>query len=296
MEYTQEITLDVNSNTAYTVVGAKQGDSNSRIIIVHIMKDSAPYIIEAGATAYFRFKKPDGKAILNEAYIDYNNNTVQIILTSQTLAVHGRGYADIVLYGSNQEILSTVSFILLIMASPDTTGATISSDEFGYLQGIVDSANVTIHESEAWAIGTRSGIPVIGDSFSYEIIGSSTFTCNIDKDIFSQKVGIDPGMLNEYTIRCDSLTIDDQGHNIYSWSINGTNGINEANIDLNEYGITINGLANVSNTIKINITDSDLQYKNNAKYWADETKNIVRSMDFLVNPDTGNLIFTYEEP
>jgi len=133
MEYTQEITLDVNSNTAYTVVGAKQSDSKSRIIVVHITRDGIPYTIEAGATAYFRFKKPDGKSILNEAYIDYNNNTVQVILTSQTLAAYGRGYADIVLYGANQEILSTVSFILLIMASPDTTSATTSSDEFGYL-------------------------------------------------------------------------------------------------------------------------------------------------------------------
>ncbi len=76
MEYTQEITLDVNSNTAYTVVGAKQSDSKSRIIVVHITKDGIPYTIETGATAYFRFKKPDGKSILNEAYIDYNNNTV----------------------------------------------------------------------------------------------------------------------------------------------------------------------------------------------------------------------------
>ena len=296
MEYTQEITLDVNSNTAYTVVGAKQSDSSSRIIIVHITKDGIPYIIDAGVTAYFRLKKPDGKAILNEAYIDYNNNTVQVVLTSQALAVHGRGYADIVLYSSNQEILSTVSFILLIMAMPDITNEVFSSNEFNYLQGIVDSANNIIYESEAWAAGTRSGVPVIGDSFSYKIIGSSTFTCNIDKDIFCEKVGIEPGASNKYTIQCISVTTDDQGHNIYSWSIESTKGDNKSNIDLNEYGITISGLANVSNKIEIDVTDPDLQYNNNAKYWADYSKNIADTMAFSINPDTGNLIFTYEEP
>ncbi len=297
MEYTQEITLDVNSNTAYTVVGAKQSDSKSRIIVVHITKDGIPYTIETGATAYFRFKKPDGKSILNEAYIDYNNNTVQVILTSQTLAAYGRGYADIVLYGANQEILSTVSFILLIMASPDTTSATTSSDEFGYLQGIVDSANATIYESEAWAVGTRSGIPVAEYSFpDPQIIGSNTFRYTIDKKIFRNKVRIHPGESNEYIIRCDSVLIDDQGNNIYSWSIEGTNEINESNINLEEYGISIEGYANVSNTIKINVTEPDLQYKNNAKFWSQEARDIVESMAFSINPDTGNLVFTYKVP
>jgi len=36
MEYVQELTLELNSNTAYTTVGAKQGDNNSRIIHVHL--------------------------------------------------------------------------------------------------------------------------------------------------------------------------------------------------------------------------------------------------------------------
>jgi len=54
------------------------------------------------------------------------------------------------------------------------------------------------------------------------------------------------------------VSVDDQGHNIYSWSIEGTNGINESNINLNEYGISISGFANVSNTIKVNVTDPDL--------------------------------------
>lgn len=281
MEYTQEMTLDVNSNTAYTVVGAKQGDSSSRIIVVHITKNGVPYIIEPNTTAYFRFKKPDGKAILNEAYINYTDNTVSVILTSQTLAAYGRGYADVVLYGSNQEILSTVSFVLLIMATPNITEAAVSSDEFGYLQAIVDSANATIYQSEAWAVGTRSGIPVVGDYFNYQIIGSNTFTCTIVEDTFREKVGIDPGGTNQYIIKCEAVTYDEQGHNIYMWSIDGTNGLHDPNIDLDEYGITIEGFANVSNIIQVDVTDPDLQYQNNAKYWAHETVNAKDSIDNL---------------
>jgi len=43
LEYTQEITLDINSNTAYTTVGAKQGDNNTRIIKVHLTENGLDY-------------------------------------------------------------------------------------------------------------------------------------------------------------------------------------------------------------------------------------------------------------
>ena len=291
MEYIQEMTLDVNSNTAYTVVGAKQGDSSSRIIVIHITKNGVPYVIEPNTTAYFRFKKPDGKAILNEAYVNYADQTVVVTLTAQTLAAHGRGYGDVVLYGVNQEILSTVSFVLLIMAAPNITEAAISSDEFGYLQGIVDSANATIYESEAWAVGTRSGKPVVGYLFEYEIVGSTQFSCTIIEDTFREKVGIDPGASNQYIIRCDSIT--QQGTQlIYSWSIKGTNGLQENNINLEQYGITITGTPNVSNTIEINVIDPDLQYQNNAKYWAHETIN---AKDAIDNLDISTTILEWDQ-
>ena len=100
MEYIQEITLDLNSNTAYTTVGAKQGDANSRKIRVHITENGKSYTIPSNAMAYFRLRKPDGKAVLNTATIERTSNTVLITLTAQALAVSGRGYADITLYNS----------------------------------------------------------------------------------------------------------------------------------------------------------------------------------------------------
>ena len=43
MEYRQELSLELNSNTAYSTVGAKQGDNNSRVIIIHVTENGVDY-------------------------------------------------------------------------------------------------------------------------------------------------------------------------------------------------------------------------------------------------------------
>ena len=176
MEFISDIILEVNSNTAYTVVGAKQGDNDTRIVRAHLVQNGSPYAIESGAKATFRFRKPDGKAVINDAVIENNaQGIVTIGLTTQALAVAGRGYADIVLT-KNREILSTVSFIIVIMSAPQVLSEIVSSNEFGYIEDIVSSARDTIYESEAWAKGTRAGIAVTSESnFDYDYgVGFST--------------------------------------------------------------------------------------------------------------------------
>ena len=54
------------------------------------------------------------------------------------------------------------------MAAPKVADAAISSDEFGYLQEVVNDANTIINEAEAWARGTRSGTPVSEEDPNYE--------------------------------------------------------------------------------------------------------------------------------
>lgn len=271
MIYSQDITLDLNTNTSYFVVGAKQGDVNSRLIKVNITENGQDYIIPAKSTAYFRLKKPDGKAVLNEASIDYTTNSITIVLTNQALAVPGRGYADIILYSQNQEILSTVSFILLIMAAPDIINEVTSSNEFNYLQSIVDNANKVIFESEAWSSGTKSMLPLKKDIFEYEV-STDTLICEINEEIFRERVGIYPGATNTY-----KFTYDGTG-----WIYTDSDGVNLIPyIDLNDFGITVSGIYYATNSITVTVTDADLQYQNNAKYWANSVKDTKESIDNL---------------
>ena len=69
LEYIQEITLDVNSNVAYSVVSAKQGDIDSRKLLVHFTKDGNEYPINENNSVALRLKKPDGHIVFNNCQV-----------------------------------------------------------------------------------------------------------------------------------------------------------------------------------------------------------------------------------
>ena len=133
VSYTQEITLDLNANSAYTTIAAKQGDDGSRFILVHLTKDNIEYHADPNNQAYFRCRKPDGHSVIDPAVINADG-TITVELTAQALAAAGRAYADVVEYSTSDSItVSTASFILIIMSAPNVASDAISSNEFGYL-------------------------------------------------------------------------------------------------------------------------------------------------------------------
>lgn len=271
MDYVQEISLELNSNAAYTTVGAKQGDSYTRQILAHITADGIPWTIPNNVTASYRIRKPDGTAIWNNAEI--KDNAILITLTEESLSVAGRAYADVVLYANNNnraEVLSTISFIIIIMSSPNISKTVASSNEFGYIQQVVDDANVILTESESWAKGTRKGVPVIGDTFVSEIT-SGNFTYSINENEFRQHVGIFSGQIITWTLKFI-------GGNV--WELLKENYAERVTAD--EIGLSvITGTPDINSTIIVTVSDSDLQWQNNAKYWSDTAKISKQSIENL---------------
>ena len=94
LEHIDYITLDLNTNNAYIVIGTKEGDS-ARKVIISITENGQPYEIPSDVTATYRVRKPDGTAIWNNCTIE--DNKVKFQFTSIALSVPGRAYADIVL-------------------------------------------------------------------------------------------------------------------------------------------------------------------------------------------------------
>ena len=276
MIYQQEIFLELNSNTAYTTVGAKQGDAYTREIVVHITADGIPWTIPKGVVASYRIRKPDGTAIWNEAII--KDNTVIVTLSEEALSVAGRAYADIVLYTNSgkAQILSTVSFIIIIMSSPNISKAVASSNEFGYIQQVVDDANAVISESEAWATGTRKGVPVLAGNFVSEITSGGGFTYTIDKDIFRQYVGVFPGETNTWTLTYISALV--------GWELQREN-YQPQRVTPNNIGLVVYDTPDINSTITVTVSDEDIQWHNNAKYWSDTAKisrDAIENLDAVV--------------
>ena len=182
------------------------------------------------------------------------------------------------------------------MASPDIADNVASSNEFSRILDITDNADVILNEAEAWAVGTKSGVPVVQDAFSYAIEGS-TFTISINEQTFRTYVGESPGYTRYFMFTCTGIP---EGATENHWNVSYGN-VTLADINLADYGITIiSGTPLQSNIIRVVVTDSDIQYENNAKYYADQAKESKTSIENLtataekVKADDFSESYTYE--
>ena len=167
MNYNQEITLDLNSNSAYVVVDAKQGDVDSRTLLVHYTSNGEEYKVNTNNSVALRMRKPDKTVVFNDTTINYDGS-VLVPFSYQCLTVAGRAYADLVELNSDGQTLSTVSFIVNIMAQPDfSADAALSSDEFLYLKSFLDRGNHVVGEAQEWANGYNGETPVTEDNPAY---------------------------------------------------------------------------------------------------------------------------------
>ena len=255
--------------------------------MVHILENGVDYNLRDNnvTSAYFRLRKPDGKAVINTADIDFDANTIAIYLSAQALAVSGRGYADVTLM-SGSSILSTISFIILIMASPQIAGQATSSNEFGYLNAVVEDATHIIYEAQAWTEGVRGSEPVYGnDSFIPEKESEIITNLSVDEASFKQKVGERPGLKRVFEFVYNT----NETWNLITTTYEGntsTQSIPEVIGNLLDYGITI-GLRGGADApdpgdkIKITIEEADKTFENNAKYYAGQAKESQEAIENL---------------
>ena len=293
MKYDQELYLELNSNTAYSTVGAKQGDSGSRSIKVHVLENGTDYDLQGVTSAYFRLRKPDGKAVINTCDINREDNTITFFLSAQSLAAAGRGYADITLMSGSQ-ILSTVSFILLIMASPAVAEQATSSNEFGFLNAVVEDATHTIYDAQAWAEGKRGTTDVYGENgFDKSYISAIINTLTVTEETFKQQVGERPGLKRDFTFSYS-------GNNVWNLVIDTYEGNTKTTSDptaigdINGYGITYGLISgadepNINDKIIVIIKEADPAFNNNAKYYSEAAKESKEAIDNLTA--TGEKIF-----
>lgn len=259
--YNQNITLDLNTNTSYVVVGAKQGDHNSRTITATILNNGELFDIPQNATASYRIRKSNGHGSWNNADIYPSEHKVVINLTSNDLSTSGRSYADILIQVSASRI-GTVSFIIDVQAAPNIAQEAIQSDAFGYLYSVVDSVYNVVEDAQAWAEGKRSTEDVLGDS--YVIHTNSSLTISLNFDTFKENVS--PSSINKVT---DYNFI----YNTDTWQQEDGGG-SYRTVDMTELGFSITGTPTDGNTIIVTASFADPTYHNNAKWYADALKNV----------------------
>lgn len=280
MTYTQNITLDLNANVAYPVVYAKQNDVDSRIIHVRYTKDGAEYLVSRNNSVALRARKPDMHMIFIDATVN-NNGTVDVTLSQQCLTVAGRVYADLVEFNAAGQMLSTVSFIINVMAEPDVVGPEmISSDDFQYFKNAIDQWDRTLAEAQEWVNGYNGETP-LGPSPNIYTAGSDN-----NASYFSQRANAwANGTINGSAVPSSDLTY--QNNAKYYSDLANTRGATQAQL-ASENGEawaigTRNGQA---------VSSNDPAYNNNSKYYALRTKQAIDTMSFSYNHTTGILSVT----
>ena len=257
MTYNQDITLDLNTNTSYVVIGAKQFD-NGRTITATILSNGQLYSIDSGTTVSYRVRKPNGGGSWNDAEII--NNKVVITLTSTDLSISGRCLADI-LFTIGTERVSTISFIIDVAVAPSIVNPVLQSEAFDYLYKVIDEANNVIESAQAWAEGKRGTEDVLGDD-SYSISNTGNITATMsDFTKFKQNI---------YPVKIGNIAT-------YIFTYSGDGWIYDydyEHVDLSDFGISVSGTASNYDTITVIATIADPAWHNNAKYYMDQSASV----------------------
>lgn len=258
--YNQNITLDLNTNNSYVVVGAKQGDTYSRTITATILNNGVLFDFPINAIASYRIRKPDGSGTWNNAEINSAKHQVIITLTSADLSASGRSYADIVITATNARI-GTVSFIIDVQAAPNISTKVLESDAFGYLYSVIDSVQDIVESAQAWAEGKRNTESVLGDEYSIQTTGS----LQIELDFDAFKENAIPSSINKVTVY---NYLYNQG--VWFQDYRGQT----TSVNMSELGFTITGTPQDGDLITVTASFADPTWHNNAKWYADALKNV----------------------
>lgn len=136
--YIRALKLDLNAQNNHQFVKAKQGDSDLRILAITLTEDGVPYDLTDISSASFRCAKPDGTAVILS--ISPSDGIYMVTLTDQCMAVAGRAICDIVLEDSNQDMISTETFVLDVVPMPDLGLIIDSATEWERLNAAIEDA------------------------------------------------------------------------------------------------------------------------------------------------------------
>lgn len=177
LQITTNLNIDFYDNK-YIMLNAKQYDSGSRWITITCYNQGNPYNISASKhSAYIKYMKPDGNAVLNSCKINYKGE-ILVELTEQMLAVDGICYADLFVINKgsamvdietgeivaidNTPILSTMAFCVDVYETTVDNSVFESTYEYDGFNDLFQRAEADYQEvvklARSYAVGNAGGI------------------------------------------------------------------------------------------------------------------------------------------
>jgi len=150
----QSINLQITPNGVIPTIYASQFDVG-REITFNLYDGSTAYTPPAGSTIRFEGKKSDGNGFsYNCTYVD---NVVTVVLTDQMTVFAEDVQCELRIADINANDIGTLNVVLSVEKSPIDENTPMSDTE---IPAIVELARAEQYSAEAWAEGTRNGVPV----------------------------------------------------------------------------------------------------------------------------------------
>ena len=137
VEHRLRLDLLRGGNQGY--IRVKRGENGARRLAIALYMHSVPYMADAGTTAVFRAIKPDDKKLFNSATI--TDNVVTVGLTTQTVAALGTVRCELSIYGTNNELLYSPQFDIIVEDYLYSDTAIESTDEYTDLTEAISKVN-----------------------------------------------------------------------------------------------------------------------------------------------------------
>ena len=138
------ISLDIHEHGSQAVLNAKYTDTG-RTLRISLRSGSTPYTISTGCYAAFKATKPDGTILFNDCTIE--DNEIVYEFTEQTCSAIGRSKCEIALYGSDDKLITSPRFALLVDGVIYPDGRVESTDEFSALTELMGTTQKFIEDA-----------------------------------------------------------------------------------------------------------------------------------------------------
>lgn len=132
-----KIYLDIHNYGSHVLLKAKKGDTCS-VLYITLMDGKNPYALTPECYAVFTAKKADGNILYNKCSIV--ENMIVYEFTHQTTSTAGRVSCEIKLYGSEDTLLTSAEFTLIVM---DTVYN--ETDEVGSVKEVTALTDLVSH-------------------------------------------------------------------------------------------------------------------------------------------------------
>ena len=251
------ISLDVYKMASQQFICVKQGDTNRRLFIT-LMENGQPYQITDDCRAEFSLIKSNGLVACNDCIIQ--DNTVIYNLTAQNTLNAGECDCEIILYGSDDAVLTSPRFKMIVYETVFTEGDVESPDGYMSLHSLIIQANalvkdITLKLDQGEFVGEKGDAPLLkGEDNKLYVSYDGGLTWNYLQEIeFNDVTEDDAGKI---------LEVNEQGKWVAS---NSLNEIKKTLSDLTYKKIEITDFSNDIKTVEkgSTVTDVVLSWKFN---------------------------------